>query len=44
MIALFSFSMICQAQVIETIALPAANKTGGIPLMEALQNRQSQRS
>src|SRR6056297_1158064 len=32
------------AQVIETIQLPAVQKTGGMSLMEALQNRQSQRS
>lgn len=32
------------AQVIETINLPPAQKTGGMSLMEALQNRQSQRS
>jgi SagB-type dehydrogenase family enzyme len=32
------------AQVIETISLPPVNKSGGIPLMEALQKRQSQRS
>ncbi len=44
MIAFFSGWIICSAQVIETIALPPANKTGGMPLMEALQKRQSQRS
>lgn len=44
LIAFFSVWMICPAQEIETIVLPAANKTGGIPLMEALQKRQSQRS
>ncbi len=32
------------AQVIETIQLPAVQKTGGMSLMEAMQNRQSQRS
>ncbi|MDP2059777.1 MAG: SagB/ThcOx family dehydrogenase [Flavobacteriaceae bacterium] len=32
------------AQVIETVNLPAVQKTGGMSLMEALQNRQSQRS
>jgi SagB-type dehydrogenase family enzyme len=32
------------AQVIETIPLPPAQKTGGMPLMEALQLRKSQRS
>ena len=32
------------AQVIETINLPPVQKTGGMSLMEALQNRQSQRS
>jgi SagB-type dehydrogenase family enzyme len=32
------------AQVIETVTLPPAQKTGGMPLMEALQLRQSQRS
>lgn len=35
---------ICSAQVIETVNLPPVQKTGGMPLMEALQNRQSQRS
>lgn len=34
---------IAQAQVIETIKLPEVQKTGGMSLMEALQNRQSQR-
>jgi len=43
-IVLFSVLTLCYAQVIETIVLPPANKTGGMPLMEALQNRQSQRS
>ena len=32
------------AQVIERINLPPVQKTGGMSLMEALQNRQSQRS
>lgn len=32
------------AQPVETIKLPAPQKTGGISLMEALDNRQSQRS
>ena len=32
------------AQVVETITLPDVQKTGGMSLMEALQNRQSQRS
>ncbi|NQU85421.1 MAG: SagB/ThcOx family dehydrogenase [Mariniphaga sp.] len=32
------------AQVIETINLPPVQKTGGMSLMEALQNRKSQRS
>jgi len=44
LIALFSIWMMCPAQVIETIALPPASKTGGMPLMEALQKRRSQRS
>jgi SagB-type dehydrogenase family enzyme len=35
---------ICSAQVIETIPLPPAQKTGGMPLMEAFQLRKSQRS
>jgi SagB-type dehydrogenase family enzyme len=35
---------ICPAQVIETIPLPTAQKTGGMPLMEAFQLRKSQRS
>lgn len=33
-----------RAQVTETIPLPPAQKTGGMPLMEALQLRKSQRS
>ncbi len=33
-----------KAQVIETITLPPAQKTGGMPLMEAFQLRKSQRS
>jgi SagB-type dehydrogenase family enzyme len=32
------------AQVIDTIPLPSAQKTGGMPLMEAFQLRKSQRS
>lgn len=32
------------AQVMDTMHLPPAQKTGGMPLMEALQNRQSQRA
>jgi len=35
---------ICSAQVIETIPLPPAQKTGGMPIMEAFQLRKSQRS
>lgn len=35
---------ICSAQVIETIPLPPAQRTGGVPLMEAFQLRKSQRS
>ncbi len=35
---------ICSAQVIETVPLPPAQKTGGMPLMEAFQLRKSQRS
>jgi SagB-type dehydrogenase family enzyme len=35
---------ICTAQVLETVKLPEVQKTGGMSLMEALQNRQSQRS
>src|SRR4030042_3325163 len=35
---------ICAAQVIETIPLPPAQTTGGMPLMEAFQLRKSQRS
>ncbi len=34
----------CSAQVIETVILPPAQKTGGMPVMEALQLRKSQRS
>lgn len=34
---------ICSAQVIETINLPPAQKTGGMPVMEAFQLRKSQR-
>jgi len=33
-----------KAQVIETVTLPPAQKTGGMPLMEAFQLRKSQRS
>ena len=39
----FGYSQ-CQAQAVETIKLPAPQKTGGMSLMEALDNRQSQRS
>ena len=35
---------ISSAQVVETIPLPSAQKTGGMPLMEALQLRKTQRS
>jgi SagB-type dehydrogenase family enzyme len=35
---------ICSAQVIETVPLHPAQKTGGMPLMEAFQLRKSQRS
>jgi SagB-type dehydrogenase family enzyme len=35
---------VCSAQVIETIPLPPAQMTGGMPLMEAFQLRKSQRS
>ncbi|HUV00034.1 MAG TPA: SagB/ThcOx family dehydrogenase [Bacteroidales bacterium] len=47
--AIFSFVVflswtICSAQVIETILLPPAQKTGGMPVMEAFQLRKSQRS
>ncbi len=35
---------VCSAQVIETVPLPPAQKTGGMPLMEAFQLRKSQRS
>ena len=35
---------ICSAQVITTVPLPPAQKTGGMPLMEAFQLRKSQRS
>lgn len=35
---------ICSAQVIETITLPSAQKTGGVSVMEAFQLRKSQRS
>ena len=35
---------VCSAQVIETIPLPPAQTTGGMPLMEAFQLRKSQRS
>ena len=34
----------CSAQILETVKLPEVQKTGGMSLMEALQNRQSQRS
>ncbi|NLH46060.1 MAG: SagB/ThcOx family dehydrogenase [Acholeplasmataceae bacterium] len=36
--------MAVDAQVVETINLPPAQKTGGMPLMEAFQLRKSQRS
>jgi SagB-type dehydrogenase family enzyme len=45
LIGIFSgsgYNMTC-AQAIETITLPEVQKTGGMSLMEALQNRQSQR-
>jgi SagB-type dehydrogenase family enzyme len=47
--AIISFVMFlswtfCSAQVIETIPLPPAQKTGGMPVMEAFQLRKSQRS
>ena len=35
---------ICSAQVIESVTLPPAQKTGGMPVMEAFQLRKSQRS
>jgi SagB-type dehydrogenase family enzyme len=35
---------ICSAQVIDTIPLPPAQKTGGMPVMEAFQLRKTQRS
>ena len=41
---LFISWTICSAQVIETITLPSAQKTGGMPVMEAFQLRKSQRS
>ncbi len=44
MILLLGASVFCTAQVIETVSLPPANQSGGMPLMEALKNRQSQRS
>jgi SagB-type dehydrogenase family enzyme len=44
LIAFLSGFFVCSAQVIETITLPPANQSGGMPLMEALKNRQSQRS
>lgn len=34
----------CSAQVIETVILPPAQKTGGMPIMDAFQLRKSQRS
>lgn len=44
LIAFLPGFLMCSAQVIETITLPPANQSGGMPLMEALKNRQSQRS
>jgi len=41
---LFISWTICSAQVIETFNLPPAQKTGGMPVMEAFQLRKSQRS
>ena len=43
-IVVFLCCTFCSAQVIETIPLPPAQKTGGIPLMEAFQLRKSQRT
>ena len=41
--SLLSF-MTINAQVMETVSLPSAQKTGGMPLMEAFQLRKSQRT
>lgn len=43
-IAILFWWSFCSAQVLETVKLPEVQKTGGMSLMEALQNRQSQRS
>lgn len=42
-LAIFLSGGVSFAQVLETIKLPEVQKTGGMSLMEALQNRQSQR-
>lgn len=43
LVVLLSFA-VCSAQVIETKPLPPAQKTGGMPVMEAFQLRKSERS
>ena len=42
--AIFLGWTFCSAQIIETIILPPAQKTGGMPIMDAFQLRKSQRS
>jgi SagB-type dehydrogenase family enzyme len=42
-LAIFLSGGVSFAQVLKTIKLPEVQKTGGMSLMEALQNRQSQR-
>lgn len=42
-LAIFLSGGVSFAQVLETIKLPEVQKTGGMSLMEALQNRKSQR-
>ena len=43
-IIFYSVLSSCNAQVIETIPLPESQRKGGMSLLEALDNRQSQRS
>jgi SagB-type dehydrogenase family enzyme len=42
-LAIFLSGSVSFAQVLETVKLPEVQKTGGMSLMEALQNRESQR-
>ena len=44
MLILTIFSSLCKAQSNDTIALPSPDKTGGLPLMKALNERHSSRN